>query len=499
MKKLILFSYIIAGVSGLFAQVSIPGQPTDLIDKFDSSRLALYPSIYGEASSSFEILDPLLKATQNFGYPRGYNDGAVWKGRDFTSELHGGISGKIGRLTYTFHPVVFFSSNSAYYLPPDSVLAGNEFAYPYNVIGKIDWVQRYGRDAFVNFHPGQSEVKLSWDSFEASVGTQNYSLGPSIFNPILLSRQAGGFPMMRLSLTPELKFKKSTFARIEANYLAGVLFESEYFDDNSDNDNRFFNALTFAISPKFLPELTVGFNKVLYKQTRFFEPEDVFSTLYIFDSGVKAGDTLSPNDTFDQMASITLEWKIKNAGFRAYTEFAKNDFHGSRLRFLLVEPENSRAYTIGFEKRWNTKKNKEIILVYEHTNLSREHSYRWRATPTFYQHVVNLQGYTNNGQVVGAGIGPGANSDHLSIRRRDEDFEMGLLLQRIEHNKDYFVVNVRDRFLHDVEYTVTLNAAKRISTGRLFFEMSFSNTFNKYYIASNVENVMLAGGFQLDL
>lgn len=499
MRKIYFFFGIIIGCNVLLGQVSIPGQPADILDKFDSSKLTLYPSIYETPTAHFNVLDPLLKFTYNFGYPRGYNDGPVWKGKDLTTELHGGFNGTYGRLSYTFHPVVYFAVNSAFYLPPEDVRVNNGYSYSYNITGSIDWVQRYGMDPFIVFHLGQSEIKLNWDTFSASLTTQNFSLGPSVYNPILLSRQGGGFPMLKLGIHPSNGKIQEAVGKFELNYLAGIFSESDYFDKNPDNDNLFFNALTVAVQPKFLPELTVGFNKVLYKQTRFFEVGDFISPFYIIDNGVKKGDTLSPNDTFDQMASITAEWKIKSAGFRAYAEFAKNDFNGSKFRFFLEEPEHSSAYTVGMEKRLGNKNGNDIIIIFEHTNLSRGFTYMWRATPPFYIHGVNRQGYTNNGQIIGAGIGPGGNSNHLSIRRKSKKFDVGFLFQRIEHNKDYFVARIQDQFLHDVEYTISVNVVKKVSLGLLYFELAGSKNFNKYYIEGAVNNLMLAAGFQANL
>ncbi len=468
----------------IYGQVQIPGDFHDPIDKAnDTTSLSLFTSIKPLSTDGFELNDIYFKTFRNNEYGRGYNDGPVWKGEGFTFELHAGFTGRYGKLSYTLNPVVFYSFNDLFSIP-NLQANTSEWAYPFT--NRIDWVQRYGDDPFAKFHLGQSELRLDVGKFLASIGTQNYSLGPSIFNPIIMSRQAGGFPHARFGLKPTFLSSKENIAKVEANLMFGLLKESDYFDNDSDNDNRYFNGLFLAVNPSFLPELTIGFNKVLYKQTRFFEGTDIFSTLFIVDDGVLNGDTLSPNDAFDQMASLTIEWNFPEVGFRAYAEFAKNDFtsDGAGLRPSAVEPEHSRGYTIGFEKFLQNKKGVEFIVSYEHTNLSIGHQ-PWRPTPPFYAHGINRQGYTHDGQIIGAGIGPGGNSDHLGLRVKKETFSGFFLLQRIERDRDYFVNQIRNANRHDMEYSLTAAAQKQFERFDLFVETVFSHNYSRNFQSSS--------------
>ncbi|GAB4240728.1 MAG: hypothetical protein Tsb0034_17360 [Ekhidna sp.] len=327
------------------------------------------------------------------------------------------------------------------------------------------------------------------------MGTQNYSLGPSVFNPIILSRQGAGFPHIRLGLKPTYLSSGKNIAKVEANLLYGMLTESEYYDEDPDNNHRYFNGLFIALSPSFLPNLSLGFNKVLYKQTRYFQGQDVISPFFIIDNGVVDGDTLSPNDAFDQMASLFINWNFPSIGFRAYLEFAKNDFtsDGAGLRPTAVEPEHSRGYTIGFEKTITNKNDATYIISYEHTNLSIGHQ-PWRPTPPFYAHSINTQGYTQDGQLIGAGIGPGGNSDHFNIRYLKNELSCFVLLQRIERDRDYFVRQVRNSNLHDIEYTLTIGAQKQFDRYDLFIESAFSHNYSRYFQFNDQGNVSFAFG-----
>ncbi|WP_421872932.1 hypothetical protein [Marinoscillum sp.] len=455
------------------AQVSVPSgylQPLDILN--DSTTLALHSSVNSSTEDAFELLNPQARISFNNTYPRGFNDGPVWKGKGFTTEAHFGFTGKIKALSYTFYPVVYYSQNRGALRTPVNPRGNYPYGYQFQVGGGIDFVQRYGSDPFTKFHLGQSEVRLQFGKFISAVSTQNYSVGPSVFNPIILSRQGEGFPHLRLGTEPlDLQIKDIEFGRLEANFIVGYLRESDYFDDDSDNDNSYFNALFLAYTPPFLKNLTLGFNKSLYKQTNRFSSQDLVSVIHVLD-------TVGPNDQFDQLASATAEWRFPDHGFRAYAEFAYNDFGGA---YKWIEPEHSRAYTIGFEKESKFKNGHSLNVIYEHTNLSRNHTYLWRATPPFYIHSVNRQGYTNRGQLLGAGIGPGSNSDIVLFRYQLSRHNIGLSGQRIEYNKDYFVTNIADRRSHNIEYSLGGSYQYEFDKVTLRAELVRSKSNNVYY------------------
>jgi len=273
--------------------------------------------------------------------------------------------------------------------------------------------------------------------------------------------------------------------------LAGILQESKYFDSYEPNDQRYFNALFLSYRPSFLPNLSIGFNKSLYQDLRFFEPLDLLSPIKIFDNGV-LGDSIVTNDSFDGLASVSLSWTFPEVGFRAYGEFAKNDFTGG-FRWTAIEPEHSRAYTVGFEKFTTLKTGSAMRLIYEHTNLSRNHTYLWRAEPPFYAHEINRQGYTHLGQILGAGIGPGGNTDIASFRLDQTQQSLALTLQRIEFNKDYFITNVQPNTLfpdpnepnpielHNVEYSAMLYYQRQVSNMVLSCQTTLAYNYNWYF------------------
>ncbi len=469
-------------------EVVIPGLKFYESRLSDTTSITLKSSIEYPEEDGLWILDPTLKKSYNTAYPRGFNDGPVWKGRGLTSEIHGGIMGKKGKFSFAFHPVVFYSQNSGFDLAPNLDGQNNIYNYQYTSpigTGTIDWVQRYGSSPFAYFATGQSEIRFTIWNFSTSISSSNFSLGPSVFNPIILSHQAQGIPRITLEISPvDLVIKSKSILTIEGALSYGYLKESKYFNSNKADNFRYFNFYSIGLVPKILSNnLKFGFQKSLYNRGEYFDWIDLTAPFKIPDSDEFNADTLN-NDSFDQLASFNMEWHFPSIGFRAYAEFAKNDFTGNG-RWTLQEPEHTRAYTLGFEKSFNFKNGVMIYSVYEHSNLSRNHTYLWRAAPSYYPHGINTQGYTNEGQIIGAGIGPGSNSDQVNILLEYKDKKFGLLAQRIENNKDYFVTNVHTLNQHDVEYSQGIYYSQEMKRLRLQFELTRSKNMNRYWIMNN--------------
>lgn len=483
----------------LGAQVILPGTYFDCRDQYDqllldsSNFLTYHPSVISAGAAGFSILNPYARLSFNSAYPRSYNDGPVWKGKGLTQELHAGFRWKKGPVSLTLFPVVYYSQNPAFDLAsvnPDQ----NKYNYQFGVSGGIDYVQQYGNKAFVQFHPGQSELAFNTRFFQLAVSTQNFTLGPAVYNSIIMSNSGAGFPHLRLG-TPgkvALKVKDVQLGSLEANLFYGLLYESEYFDTLSNDDKRYFNGLSVGYEIPYLKGLTVGFQRVLYKDTRYFESADLYSMFYIRDDGMilsPTGDTTdTQNDTFDQLASAFIEWKLTDSDLRLYFEFARNDFNGSFRRFV-TEFEHSRAYSLGLEKVFRLKSGKDMFFSYEHTFLPRYMSYQYRPEPPFYTHHVARQGYTNRGQLLGAGTGPGSVSDLVAVNWIKPAGNIGFTLQRIRFDEDYFITKIPNTLSkigqHDIEFTGGFSFTQRRDQFFWGFNTSLSYRYNMYYETGN--------------
>lgn len=471
-----------------------------LISDSTKSR-AFYENIIYAKGDYFKWTNPRTTTSFNSTYSRTFNDAAVWKGKGLTQDVSFGFQFKKGALNITFEPITYFSQNSPYSLASIDSLR-NEFNYQFGVSRRIDYVQRYGSTPFLTAHPGQSEIALRWDVFQFALSTQNFIIGPARDNSILMSNSAAGFPHLMIGTPRKINFEffGIDFGRGEFNVFMGLLDESDYFDQDPDNDLRYINGMSASYEHSALPGLSVGFNRVMYKNEENFYWSDLYSNFYIRERGViydDKGDTLmrTGNDTFDQMAAAYIEWHSIQNDLRLFFEFARNDFNGSMRRFI-TEFEHSRAYSLGLEKAFVLKSGKSLRLSYEHTFLPRYMSYQYRPNPSFYTHSVALHGYTHDGQLLGAGTGPGSVSDLLKINWLEEKKLTVLTLQRIRFDEDYFIVKVPNNLdkinRHDVEFTTGLKHVRKLKNINLGSSLDLSYRFNQYFEKNN-DKVNLGG------
>lgn len=410
--------------------------------------------IEGEQKNSFHLLNPRFSYVYNLEYPRGYNDGPIWSGKGSNASFTAGVSGNIGIVHYTFAPVIWYAQNKFYDIPSIG-FNKSEFSYP--VENKIDWVMRYGDDAHHQLDWGQSEIRLIYKNFTIGLSTANMSWGPSRYNPIIMSKNAAGFPHLDLGTAKPIQTK---IGSMEFKWYWGALEESDYFDDNSINDRRYITGFALGYEPSFVEGLTLGLNRIMY--TRWASGD--LKAIDFFNAFVRnTHNGLEKNDEYDQMFSLVIEYEFPQVGLHMYLEYARNDFFGSILD-LAEHPDRTRARTIGLTKTFDLENGHLLEINYENTTLSSNQiqNLSQGLSATYYVHGVVDNGYTNNGQIVGAGIGPGSNSDIFWVNFYKPTGKLGFTFQRIRFNDDYSVnafANTEDDPT-DYEITVGVDAVK---------------------------------------
>ncbi|MFY0627132.1 MAG: hypothetical protein JXR07_12605 [Reichenbachiella sp.] len=424
---------------------------------------------------------PSMTISFDSKYPRGYNDGAIWSGKGLMTSLTGGVYGNIGILHFAFNPIYSYAQNNHFEIPSHN-FNKSEYSYPFE--NDIDWVQRYGDQAYHNFNLGQSELRLIYKKTTIGISTENMVWGPAQFNPILMSNNAAGIPRIDLGSSEPIKTK---IGNIEFRAFWGVIKESNFFEKFEEKHERYWTGFTFGYQPSFIPGLSLGINRTMYKDHTLFpmEAKDIFWAFRINPED----DPGSVNDFYDQMVSGTLRWTFIEVGFETYVELAKNDFNDGLLDHLL-EPDHSRSYTIGFIKTLNLKSGNILKLNYEHTTLGK--SRFSRSTPPIYVHYVAKQGYTHEGQIIGSDIGPGSNSDYVSVNWYSPSGMIGFVSSRIRFNDDYYESNYESSDFfdqQDVEYNLTISALKFINRFSIGGKLGISQRLNwNYESGNNVNN-----------
>ena len=344
----------------------------------------------------------------NTAFPYGQNDGALWQGRGYNTALTTGIRLEGYGFELTFKPQISWSQNKDYeYLPG---VYNSEYSYFW--APNIDLVQRYGDSSFWTYDWGDTEFRWSWKSFTIGFGCQNPWLGPVWLNPMLGSNNAASYPKVDIGLrrTPvTLPFVNYYIGDIEGRVWTGMLQESDYFDNNPDNDKRMLNAMSCSFAPSFIPNLTIGMNRVYITTWKIKN----LKYLARFITMSKANDWVGDGE--DGKVTLFIDWKFDKIGFEVYGEYGIDDFP---TRYS-VDLFHTAIFTIGMKQILPIKSSKnlkgELFLEFNNFEMSQDFQFQW-PYGGFYSHGGIIHGYTNKGQILGAGTGYAGNSQFVGIK-----------------------------------------------------------------------------------
>ena len=456
-----------------------------------SARLRLRSRVESVPGIRVVTLTPETEIKYNSSYPRSYNDGVVWAGRGFSGTFTGGVEVRWGPATGTFLPTVYFVQNRDFETEPIRFLARSEFAYPWTP--NIDFPQRFGDDAFGDFDWGQSGVRIDLGGFTAAFSNESMWWGPAVWNPILMSSTAGGFPHVDVGTAHPVDIGIGKF---EVRSMWGRLSESDYFDNNPLNNRSYITGLTLGYAPSFLSGVMVGVSGIVYGEW----PQDGLSFSDVFRVVKEAfnekflqrdGSTFPlPRGQFLQFVG---RWRFPEVGFETYAEWVRGDLNVN-LRDFLVEPDHTRGYTLGFQKLLPSD-GPTYRLRGEITTLGRSRTTNVRASPRYLVDPAVGPGYTHRGQPIGAGIGPGGNGQFISVDRYTSGGRLGLSFQRIRFDDDAFFLRFTraDAFAfesNDVELTLGLSGYWFVDMFDLGATLHLSRRLNWYFERANdVSNV----------
>ena len=381
----------------------------------------------------FRAYGPELFFSFNSALPHGENDGGLWQGRGANASLTGGARALVAGFEITLKPTVNFSQNLAFDLLPSAYSDPSGYFWGYGSGSGADAPQRFGDDPLLSFDFGDSEIRYTLRTFTVGFGSQAPWLGPGRINSIMHSNNAVPYLKADVGLrrTP-LRMRGHYFGDVEARLWAGMLTESDFFDDEPDNDKNLISALAIAYTPSFLPGLTLSANRSFLSP---WVPESAFAIPNLFRVNPSGG---GDQDVWDQRASLGFDWILTAASFETYAEVGLNDYAPS-LDGYIRYPFRSAVYTVGLRKAVNFGASAEFRgeLLIEWTNMEMSQDFQFDYPATFYMHHQIAQGYTNEGQWLGAGIGTGGNSQYVGFTLYFRDLVAQVFAQRVNPDNDY--------------------------------------------------------------
>lgn len=417
------------------------------------------PRWTGKTPRPYTIVLPQVWSALNSDLPFGQNDGAMWAGKGYNWRAIGGMTAVFGPVRIVALPEVTYSTNYAISIDPTDLrfarplpASRSPFASPFNYVPySVDWPYRMGDSAFAKVYPGQSSISAAFRQFEAGASTENEWWGPAIRNPILFSDNAPGFPHAFIRTGKPVETRIGTW---EGRWILGGLKESDYFDDDISNNVRSISAVSVVWKRRPTSGLSIGLARSV------FAPADGFSGvpshLFDFIKGVGHPNALPVTDsTFtpgpDQIVSLFAHWMLPRYGLETYVEWARAELPKSIHDFTLY-PNHTRGYTGGLQYAHAFQGGDSRARVQaEFTNVEQSGTYRFRPMGSFYTSRAVIQGYTNFGQMLGAGVGPGSSGEWLAADYIRDNIEFGVNFGRTRPNTDAFFARANpNRCFHDV-------------------------------------------------
>lgn len=468
---------------------------TNLFDPLGDAQSA--PYIYGHPDQGLavQLLPVRFQSQLNSSYPYGWNDGPLIPSKGIQAVLTGGIFAQYKFITLQLQPELMAAGTGSY----DGM--GNLRGYGlewYRAVGnKIDMPEYFGKNGYARAYLGQSSLRLNFDPVSIGVSTENLWWGPGRENALLLSNTAPGFLHFTINTTKPVTTPVGSF---EAQLVGGKLKQSgfppsrdkelQHFEQyyiEKPKDDRYFSGMIVSYQPKWIPGLSLGYiGTFIANMDHLSGLNDYLPFLKSTPKTITYLDDLGKErktrTTRDRYHSAFFRWVMPAAHIEVYGEYGRNN-SAANFRDLMVRPNQSRAFVLGFRKLvpLSFSPGDYFQLAFEATELSRPPAHFLRNSQTWYTHPIVRDGYTHRGQVLGAGIGPGSNVQSFDFSWIRDMKQIGLKVERLVRNEDFFYTYVYDLRRSWVDLTFSGYASWNYNNLLFYGNMGYAYAHNYRY------------------
>lgn len=372
-----------------------------------------------------------IQNSLNTRFPYSENNGAAWYGRGNNTEFTGGFYFTSEYLSINIQPHIIYQENRDFKYPRFITTQNGETLFLAEGIGhSIDAPFRFGTDPYTTIDPGNSSIKLHFKGIEAGISTEPQWWGPMERYPLLMSNNAPGYPHAFIGTREPLHIPY--VGKFQFKWMAGFPSESDYYTGPVSGNKRFANAINVSYSPQIFENVTVGFIRMIHSYLgNGLQLNDVTAIINPFQKDIE--ENLAGEDEKNQTASIYLHILFPEANAEIFGEFFREDFSFDSRDFLM-EPNHNSAYAFGFQKVSYIPYVDFVKTHLEFTNLTTSQLRQVRPQTFIYSHSKVRHGHTNEGEVFGAAIGPGSNSQLLAIDAYKDQYKFGVFVQRLVDN-----------------------------------------------------------------
>jgi hypothetical protein len=475
----------------------------------DSNRI-ISNSFLIKSTSSFQFLQSKLKGTTkdivqsiNFNYdqqnnsllPRSFNDGNMYPARGWQERYSIGINLKLLIFDINYQPEKLTVQNLTQEYYAGNTQDGNfMFKYFGMVANYIDNFRQFGYDRIEETTLGQSRAGIKFKYIAAGVSNENIWWGPGKRNSLVFTNNAAGFKHYYLKTVEPIKTYIGSF---ELAGVVGKLDTTKYTEIDQELlnicrpckvfknlDEREVDAITINYQPKWVPNFYIGYayTRQYYRHTK--------------DASGEAINFFTKNLPKQEIGSLFFRFAMPDDHAEFYGEMGMPNETPWPWKFF---KENVKpGYIFGVTKLVPLNFfNSYFYLNTEFTQLQ-----IMDPRKVFYQGIANVggqptswytntevqQGYSNNGQLMGASIGPGSNNQSISLSWNKGYNKIGIFVERTAYNNDFYAV----AYISPYNGTV-------ISTGEVVY-----GYYNRYWVDLSqriefqlmpIKNILISASF----
>ena len=445
---------------------------------YDSLLNAIDPSIVNNGHLvhkkhfDLQLLPVNFLQKYNSHHPYGWNDGPLSFSKGYQFLVSGGVYIHWRNIHLTLRPEYFRTAS--------------EFYETNSSWGQVN-------PSLDKLILGQSNLRMDLGPISIGGGSNNLWLGPGYYSSLIMSNNAEGFGHVELSTNRPIKTPIGNFelmlmgASLTQNKNQG--FENKsLFRSVINNKSRYLNIINITYTPSFFKNVFFGVNRIFQtftpKNTKNFSQNYLLILNSLFRNQYRDDDK-----PIDQILSVYSKFIFPKNNAEIYFEYGLND-GSSNLRELLTNLSHSSASILGIRKIQQVNVKNFITITVEATRLSQTPSYLLRNAGNWYEHSI-IEGYTNENQILGAGVGLGNNVQTINIKFGSQVDNIGILYQHIEQNPRRLVGSVGNAWLGDIywnDYAYGITAQYQYK--KLFFRWNaqWVNSINYLWKNGNNQN-----------
>ena len=363
----------------------------------------------------------------NSDVPLRYADGSMYPTKGWQGFYSAGIEARFKNVLVRLKPEYTWAFNQSFPTFPSDHY-NIIWKYHYIWLNSIDAPERFDGAPLKKLFAGQSRIQYAYKGMALGLSTENLWWGPGRFNSLVMTNNAPGF--LHYTFHSDKPFKSPIGTWEWQFVLGGKLrnsstlpeqrnrtYNGEFLYSPKDSTSkRIFSGGIITWQPKWLPGLFIGTDGASIK----------------YKGG--AGSTAN-------MGSIFARYLLPEEKAEMYFQYGRSDKFASAWN--LLQDTIPRGYLAGVRKMFSlnkksSKKPSYLQLGIEITQLQTPNLSLILQAKSWYTNNAIRQGFTHEGQVLGAPIGPGSNSQRLELSWIRGDAKVGIELERWLHNADFY-------------------------------------------------------------